>query len=181
RGVAHSPLPHHRYMRVRIRRFSELSPDGRVALRQPIPLRLSFASSGNGKAGTETCRAAKPSWRTTLRPLREFDVLLLTLTVWAFLTSVSTRPHLTMVPIRFATLHLHQVGAGLPSCPTCSAHQQKASPELLQARLFFRAEGNPVRNWTAGLHENQLGRRTPSTNNEKVSSRERPESMSGWM
>jgi hypothetical protein len=30
-------------------------------------LRLSFAGSEDGEAGTETCRAAKPLWRTTIR------------------------------------------------------------------------------------------------------------------
>src|SRR5882762_6038414 len=33
-------------------------------------LRLSFAGSEDGEAETETCRAAKPLWRTTTRTLR---------------------------------------------------------------------------------------------------------------
>ena len=39
----------------------------------------------------------------------------------------SFRPHLTVTPLRFATLHLHPVGRGLspPSGRTCTAHKQK--------------------------------------------------------
>jgi len=33
-------------------------------------LRLSFAGSEDGEAETETCRAAKPLWRTTTRTSR---------------------------------------------------------------------------------------------------------------
>src|SRR6266581_9234793 len=33
-------------------------------------LRLSFAGSADGEAETETCRAAKPLWRTTTRTSR---------------------------------------------------------------------------------------------------------------
>src|SRR5260370_3568398 len=36
----------------------------------PMELRLSFAGSEDGEAETETCRAAKPSWLTTIRTLR---------------------------------------------------------------------------------------------------------------
>ena len=45
----------------------------------------------------------------------------------ACLLYASFRPHLTMTPLRFATLHLHQVGRGLspPSCRTCTAYKQK--------------------------------------------------------
>src|ERR1700757_248584 len=35
-------------------------------------LRLSFAGSEDGEAETETCRAAKPLWRTTTRTSRPF-------------------------------------------------------------------------------------------------------------
>ncbi len=42
----------------------------------------------------------------------------------ACLLYASSRPHLAMTPLRFATLHLHQVGRGLspPSCRTCTAY-----------------------------------------------------------
>jgi hypothetical protein len=41
------------------------------------------------------------------------------------------RPHLAVTPLRFATLHLHQVGTGLSpaSCQTCAAYKKKAWPE----------------------------------------------------
>jgi len=40
----------------------------------------------------------------------------------------SFRPHLAVTPLRFATLHLHQVGTGLSpaSYRTCTAYNQKA-------------------------------------------------------
>jgi hypothetical protein len=44
-----------------------------------------------------------------------------------FLLHASFRPHLTVTPLRFATLHLHQVGTGLSpvSCRTCTAYKVK--------------------------------------------------------
>jgi len=39
-------------------------------------LRLSFAGSEDGEAETETCRAAKPLWRTTTRNLTGGTALL---------------------------------------------------------------------------------------------------------
>ncbi len=46
----------------------------------------------------------------------------------ACLLHASFRPHLTVTPLRFATLHLHQVGGGLspPSCRTCTAYSKNA-------------------------------------------------------
>jgi len=48
----------------------------------------------------------------------------------ACLLYASSGPHLTVTPLRFATLHLHQVGRGLspPSCRTCTAYKQKCQP-----------------------------------------------------
>ena len=45
----------------------------------------------------------------------------------ACLLHASFRPHLAVTPLRFATLHLHQVGRGLspPSCRTCTAYNKK--------------------------------------------------------
>src|SRR5437879_8910036 len=50
------------------------------------------------------------------------------------LLHASFRPHLTVVPMRFATLHLHQVGAGLSpaSCRTCTAYN-KGRPDPVGA------------------------------------------------
>ena len=44
------------------------------------------------------------------------------------LLHASFRPHLTMTPLRFATLHLHQVGTGLSpvSCRTCAAYRKQS-------------------------------------------------------
>src|SRR6266536_4004837 len=44
------------------------------------------------------------------------------------LLHASFRPHLAATPLRFATLHLHQVGTGLApaSCRTCTAYKSKA-------------------------------------------------------
>src|SRR5215469_17950698 len=49
----------------------------------------------------------------------------------ACLLYASSRPHLTVTPLRFATLHLHQVGRGLspPSCRTCLACKQRPRSE----------------------------------------------------
>jgi hypothetical protein len=49
----------------------------------------------------------------------------------ACLLYASSGPHLTGTPLRFATLHLHQVGRGLspPSCRTCTAYKQRARPK----------------------------------------------------
>jgi len=46
----------------------------------------------------------------------------------ACLLYASSRPHLAVTPLRFATLHLHQIGRGLspPSCRTCTAYKAKA-------------------------------------------------------
>ena len=55
----------------------------------------------------------------------------------ACLLYASSRPHLAATPLRFATLHLHQVGRGLspPSCRTCTAYKEKSgSPEPLTKR-----------------------------------------------
>ena len=43
------------------------------------------------------------------------------------LLHASFGPHLAMTPLRFATLHLHQLGRGLspPSCRTCTAYKKK--------------------------------------------------------
>src|SRR6266404_30823 len=43
------------------------------------------------------------------------------------LLHASFRPHLTVTPLRFATLHLHQVGTGLSpvSCRTCAAYNEE--------------------------------------------------------
>jgi len=45
----------------------------------------------------------------------------------ACLLHASFGPHLAVTPLRFATLHLHQVGRGLspPSCRTCTAYKQE--------------------------------------------------------
>ena len=45
----------------------------------------------------------------------------------ACLLHASFRPHLAVTPLRFATLHLHQVGTGLSpaSCRTCTAYKKK--------------------------------------------------------
>ena len=80
------------YMRVRIRRFRELSPCGPRGSRRRSPqgLRRS-AGFPFGFTVFLTCKAQPKliGWRSATR---EFAVLLLALTVWAFLTSVSTTP-----------------------------------------------------------------------------------------
>src|SRR6266487_3583229 len=45
----------------------------------------------------------------------------------ACLLHASFRPHLTVTPLRFATLHLHQVGRGLSpvSCRPCAAYKKR--------------------------------------------------------
>jgi hypothetical protein len=70
------------YRRVRIRRLSELSPDGRR-------FESSFATRLRRSAGTCKTQPKLIGWRNATR---EFDVLLLALTVWAFLTFVSNTP-----------------------------------------------------------------------------------------
>ncbi len=54
----------------------------------------------------------------------------------ACLLYASSRPHLAMTPLRFATLHLHQVGRGLspPSCRTCTAYKQNARRSARQSQ-----------------------------------------------
>src|SRR5258708_29152854 len=51
----------------------------------------------------------------------------------------SFRPHLTVTPLRFATLHLHQVGTGLApaSCRTCTTYRNNARD--LRPVLFHSA------------------------------------------
>src|SRR5712691_13006541 len=51
------------------------------------------------------------------------------------LLHASFRPHLTVTPLRFATLHLHQVGTGLSpaSCRTCTAYNKKAGVRISPA------------------------------------------------
>ena len=51
----------------------------------------------------------------------------------ACLLHASFGPHLAMTPLRFATLHLHQVGTGLSpaSCRTCTAYQKKGRSRSL--------------------------------------------------
>jgi hypothetical protein len=86
-----------------------------------------------------------------------------------------------VVPMRFLPFTSIRLGRDFHPLAAEHARRTTKSPAgLLQAGLFFRAEGNPVRSWTAGLQESQLGRRTPSTKSEKESSRERPDSKSGW-
>jgi len=48
----------------------------------------------------------------------------------AYLLYASSGLHLAVMPLRFATLHLHQVGRGLspPSCRTCTAYKKKGRP-----------------------------------------------------
>src|SRR5205814_9294605 len=57
------------------------------------------------------------------------------------LLHASFRPHLTVTPLRFATLPLHQVGTGLSpaSCRTCTAYQKRedsleSSPSVVFSR-----------------------------------------------
>jgi len=59
----------------------------------------------------------------------------------ACLLYASSRPHLAMTPLRFATLHLHQVGRGLspPSCRTCTAYNGRT--QLLFAVPLMVAGG----------------------------------------
>jgi hypothetical protein len=49
----------------------------------------------------------------------------------ACLLYASFRPHLAVTPLRFAILHLHQVGRGLspPSCRTCTAYTKNGTGE----------------------------------------------------
>ncbi len=64
----------------------------------------------------------------------------------ACLLHASFGPHLAVTPLRFATLHLHQVGRGLspPSCRTCTAYKQKAAAmgrlEIYRMDLVYQLE-----------------------------------------
>lgn len=55
----------------------------------------------------------------------------------ACLLYASFRPHLAITPLRFATLHLHQVGRGLspPSCRTCTAYKQNGADLAVRATI----------------------------------------------
>ena len=54
----------------------------------------------------------------------------------ACLLYASSGPHLTVTPLRFATLHLHQVGRGLspPSCRTCTAYKRSLTSFRVRLR-----------------------------------------------
>jgi hypothetical protein len=49
---------------------------------------------------------------------------------------LEVRPHLTVTPLRFAALHLHQVGTGLP--PASCAAYKKEPPSLLKGAISLR-------------------------------------------
>ena len=78
-------------MRVRIRRFSELSPCGREV--RVVVRHKGFAALQVSVSASTSSEPAKLS-RSGLAAQchREFDVRLLAITVWAFLTSLSTTP-----------------------------------------------------------------------------------------
>jgi len=61
------------------------------------------------------------------------------LSIGPYLLHASFRPHLTVVPMRFATLHLHQVGTGLSpaSCRTCTAYKEEAGTSAGLLFLYF--------------------------------------------
>jgi len=64
----------------------------------------------------------------------------------ACLLYASSRPHLTVTPLRFATLHLHQVGRGLspPSCRTCTAYKHNGLPRCAEGLVKHDTKNQSV-------------------------------------
>jgi hypothetical protein len=83
------------------------------------------------------------------------------------LLHASFRPHLAVTPLRFATLHLHQVGTGLApaSCRTCTAYNAKRGAWRLPA-CFFRSHRD-AECFASGAHR-KSGVRTASISNDSA-------------
>ena len=64
----------------------------------------------------------------------------------ACLLYASSRPRLAMTPLRFATLHLHQVGRGLspPSCRTCTAYKHNGLPRCAEGLVKHDTKNQSV-------------------------------------
>ena len=95
------------------------------------------ALDGNGLRG---CLPARPT-DTASYPISVRRV--------AILLHASFRQSLAVLPLRFATLHLHQVVRGLPppSCRTCSTHRLAAErPPRRKARLGLE-RASTAANW----------------------------------